>query len=201
MANTNITRTRTGRRRSSYSPASNVNYASGGLANPHNYWIPFIQGHVENNNAHENAFSGDLKYDFVQGQAGSTTEGGSALCRPQPDRPLFDVQLDADRGELELQRRRVQCRQYTQPNPTAACDLNFKGYGANIFGPYSFGNLYDGNVYNNGSLVFVNNSALTNYNRLMAGLSGAATNSPILPGYVPICDRAGTTTTAFYPQR
>ncbi len=30
-------------------PGSNVNYAAGGLANPHNYWIPFIQGHEEKN--------------------------------------------------------------------------------------------------------------------------------------------------------
>jgi TonB-dependent receptor len=34
---------------------------------------------------------------------------------------------------------------------------------------------------------------LTDYSRLMAGLSGAATNSPIPPGYVPICDRPGAT--------
>ena len=36
-----------------YLPGSNVNYAAGGLANPHNYWIPFIQGHVEDNHARE----------------------------------------------------------------------------------------------------------------------------------------------------
>ncbi|HEX7850739.1 MAG TPA: TonB-dependent receptor plug domain-containing protein, partial [Sphingomonas sp.] len=48
-------------------PGSNVNYAAGGLANPHNYWIPFIQGHVEDNNADEWAFKGDLQYDFDKG--------------------------------------------------------------------------------------------------------------------------------------
>jgi len=34
---------------------------------------------------------------------------------------------------------------------------------------------------------------ITDYNRLMQGLSGANTNSPIPPGYVPICDRDGAT--------
>ena len=79
----------------------------------------------------------------------------------------------------------------TTPDPTAACDASFKGYGAGLFGPYNIGGMYNGSVYPNGDLVFVNKSALTDYNRLMAGLSGAATNSPIPPGYTPICDRAG----------
>src|ERR1700756_2852382 len=34
---------------------------------------------------------------------------------------------------------------------------------------------------------------LTNLEQLMAGLKGSATNPPIPPGYVPICERAGTT--------
>ena len=48
-------------------PGSNVNYAAGGLANPHNYWIPFIQGHVEDNDADEFALRTDFQYDFAKG--------------------------------------------------------------------------------------------------------------------------------------
>jgi len=173
-------------------PGSNVNYASGGLANPHNYWIPFIQGHVEDNDAHENAFRGDLKYDFSnESWLDSLKVGVRYADRHQTVRySTFNWTPIAASWNCNGAGFNAD---NTQPDPTAACDSNFKGYGAGLFGPYGFGGMYDGNVYPNGSLVFVNNSALTNYNRLMAGLSGAATNSPLPPGYVPICDRSGTT--------
>src|ERR1700744_6020747 len=48
-------------------PGSNVNYAAGGLANPTNYWIPFIQGHEEADDGRESAFAADLKYDINPG--------------------------------------------------------------------------------------------------------------------------------------
>lgn len=173
-------------------PGSNVNYASGELANPHNYWIPFIQGHVEDNNADENAFRGDLKYDFSpESWLESLKVGVRYADRHQTVRySTFNWTPIAASWNCNGAGFNAD---NTQPDPTAACNSNFKGYGAGIFGPYNIGGLYNGNVYPNGSLVFVNNSALTNYQQLMAGLSGAATNSPIPPGYVPICDRAGTT--------
>src|ERR1700692_3788889 len=48
-------------------PGSNVNYAPGCLSNPTNYWIPFIQGHDENDGGKESAFAADLKYDLNSG--------------------------------------------------------------------------------------------------------------------------------------
>src|ERR1700733_5025581 len=48
-------------------PGSNVNYAPGGLSNPHNHWIPFIQGHEEDDGGIESAFRADLKYDIDKG--------------------------------------------------------------------------------------------------------------------------------------
>lgn len=173
-------------------PGTNVNYASGGLANPHNYWIPFIQGHVEDNNADENAFRGDLRYDFAQGSwLDSLKVGVRYADRHQTVRySTFNWTPIAASWNCNGAGFNAD---NTQPDPSAGCDSNFKGYGAGIFGPYNIGGLYDGNVYPNGSLVFVNNNVITDYQRLMAGLSGTATNSPIPPGYVPICDRAGTT--------
>src|SRR3546814_20103896 len=41
-------------------PGSGVNYADGGLANPHNYWMPFIQAHLEDNDAEELALKADV---------------------------------------------------------------------------------------------------------------------------------------------
>ena len=172
-------------------PGSNVNYAAGGLANTHNYWIPFIQGHVEDNDAHENALRGDLKYDFAQGSwLDSLKVGVRYADRHQTVRySTFNWTPIAASWNCNGAGFNAD---NTAPNPGAACNSNFKGYGAGIFGPYDFGGLYDGSVYPNGSLAFVNNNVLTDYSRLMAGLSGAATNSPLVP-YVPICDRPGTT--------
>src|SRR6202166_1411051 len=48
-------------------PGSNVNYAPGGLSNATNYWIPFIQGHEENDGGRESAFAMDAKYDISEG--------------------------------------------------------------------------------------------------------------------------------------
>src|SRR3546814_17202224 len=45
-------------------PGSGVNYADGGLANPHNYWMPFIQAHLEDNDAEELALKADVDYEF-----------------------------------------------------------------------------------------------------------------------------------------
>jgi len=173
-------------------PGSNVNYAEGGLANPHNYWIPFIQGHVEHNNADENAFRGDLKFDFDQGSwLDSLKVGVRYADRHQIVRySTFNWTSIAANWNCNGAGFNAD---NTEPDPTATCDPGFKGYGPGLFGPYNIGGLYNGAVYPNGSLVFVTNRALTNYDRLMAGLKGAATNSPIAPGYVPICDRDGAT--------
>jgi TonB-dependent receptor len=172
-------------------PGSNVNYATGGLANPHNYWIPFIQGHVEDNDARENAYRGDLGYDFAnESWLDSLKVGVRYADRHQTVRySTFNWTPIAAAWNCNGAGFNAD---NTQPDPTAACNSNFKGYGAGIFGPYNFGGVYNSNVYPNGSLVFVNNDALTDYERLMAGLSGVATNSP-LQQYVPICDRDGAT--------
>jgi hypothetical protein len=49
------------------SEAPNVNYASGFLANPHNYWMQFIQDHWEHNDADEKAARADVEYDLGSG--------------------------------------------------------------------------------------------------------------------------------------
>ncbi|HEX7692913.1 MAG TPA: TonB-dependent receptor, partial [Sphingomonas sp.] len=188
-------------------PGDNVNYAAGGLANPHNYWIPFIQGHVENNDAHENAFRGDLQYDFAQGSwLDSLKVGVRYADRNQTVRySTFNWTPIAANWNCNGPGFNAD---NTQPGSYPACagttvdnvfvpHPDFKGYGAGIFGPYNFGGLYDGAVYPNGSLVFVNGNVLTDYNRLMQGLTNV--NSPIAPGYSPICDRTGTVDGCFLP--
>jgi TonB-dependent receptor len=174
-------------------PGSNVNYAAGGLANPHNYWIPFIQGHVEDNDADEWAFRGDAEYEFNKGGWLDSLKVGVRFAdRTQTVRystfnwtPIAapwncnGAGFNADN---------------TTPNPAAACNSNFKGYGAGIWESTSLGsNFYNGSVYDNGALVYLNRDTLQNFPNLLQALSGATTNSPLAPGYSAICDRPGAT--------
>src|SRR5678810_1362610 len=58
------------------SPAPNANYADGFLANPHNYWMQFIQDHWENNDADEVAARADVEYDLGSGGWLSSLKAG-----------------------------------------------------------------------------------------------------------------------------
>ncbi len=174
-------------------PGSNVNYAAGGLANPHNYWLPFIQGHVEDNDADEWAFRGDLQYDFNKGGwLDSLKVGVRYADRSQTIRySTFNWTPIAASWNCNGAGFNID---NTTPNPAAACNANFKGYGAGIWESTSLGsNFYNGSVYNNGSLVYLNRDTLQNFPRLLQALSGATTNSPIAPGYTAICDRPEAT--------
>jgi len=174
-------------------PGSNVNYASGGLANPHNYWIPFIQGHVEDNDADEWAFKGDLQYDFDKGGwLDSLKVGVRYADRSQTVRySTFNWTPIAASWNCNGAGFNAD---NTAPNPTAACNSNFKGYGAGIWESTSLGsNFYNGSAYDNGPLVYLNRDTLQNFPKLLQSLGGAATNSPIAPGYTAICDRPEAT--------
>lgn len=174
-------------------PGSNVNYAAGGLANPHNYWIPFIQGHVEDNDADEWAFRGDLQYDFAKtGWLDSLKVGVRYADRNQTVRySTFNWTPIAANWNCNGAGFNAD---NTAPNPAAVCNSNFKGYGAGIWESTTLGsNFYNGAVYANSPLVYLNRATLQNFPRLLQSLSGATTNSPIAPGYTAICDRAEAT--------
>ncbi len=181
-------------------PGSNVNYATGGLANAHNYWLPFIQGHVEDNNAHEYALRGDVEYALGDGSwLDSLKVGVRYADRNQKVRystfnwtpvaaswncngPGFNI--DNTTGGA-------------YPTNSGNCGGNaghpaFQGYGAGIWESYSMNGFYDGAVYENGPLVFMNRATLDDFGKLINSV-GARTNSPIAPGYTAICDRTEAT--------
>ena len=206
MANYQYSVDKNGTPRVTLLPGDNVNYADGGLANPHNYWIPFIQGHVEDNDADEDAFRGDIKYDFGSRWFDSLKVGARYADRHQVVRystfnwtPIAaNYWCNGPGFNLD---NTSPAPYPVNPNSYPSCPARpaFQGYGANLFGPYNIGGLYDGNVYPNGDLVFVNGRALTNYQLLMAGLKGALTNSPMGNGYTPICERPEATEGCFTP--
>lgn len=176
-------------------PGSNVNYAAGGLTNPHNYWLPFIQAHLENNTAHETAGRADAEYDIdaLGGWLHSVKAGVRVADRDQT------VQYSTYNWTPVAASWNCNGPGFNIDNTTpaaypAGCGAGgtFKGYGANLFSAQSLGsNFYGSGTYNNGGLVFLNHDALLNRGTVTQGLGGAATNSPIAPGWSPICDRSG----------
>jgi len=173
-------------------PGSNVNYASGGLTNPHNYWIPFIQGHVEANGGIESAFRADVKYDINKagGWLDSLKVGVRYADRTQTVRySTFNWTPIAANWNCNGPGFNID---NTTPAPYPACaqpHADFKGYGPGIWGNTNFNKFYDKGVYPNGQLVFLNKGTITNMSSLISALSGANTNSPLGTGYTAICDR------------
>lgn len=186
-------------------PGSNANYAAGGLANPHNYWIPFIQGHVEDNEGEEIALRADATYDFDDGGWLDTLSVGVRYAdREQTVRySTFNWTPIAQPWNCNGPGFNAD---NTTPAPyptnTGNCGGNaghapFQGYGAGIWESTSLGDFYDGSVYDNGALVYLNRDTLRDFPRLVDAL-GPRTNAP-LNSYTPICDRAEATEGCFTP--
>ncbi|NYT39133.1 TonB-dependent receptor [Sphingomonas sp. R-74633] len=182
-------------------PGSNVNYATGGVSNPHNYWLPFIQAHMEDNDAKETAFRGDAEYDFNEGSwLDSLKVGVRYADRSQTVRystfnwTPISASWNCNGPGFNIDN--------TTPAAYPACAAghpNFKGYGAGLWETTTLGsNFFDGNVYDNPGLVYLSRDVLQDRARLVQGLSGPTTNSPISPGWSPICDRPDATVNDCY---
>jgi TonB-dependent receptor len=174
-------------------PGSNVNYAAGGLSNPHNYWIPFIQGHEEDDGGHESAFATDVKYDINPGGWLDSLKAGVRYAdRNQTTRySTFNWTPIAANWNCNGPGFNAD---NTSPGAYPACAAghpDFKGYGAGIWGTSNFNDFYANGVYPNGNLVFMNKGTITNLAAVLQALGGANTNSPLAPGYSSICSRTG----------
>jgi TonB-dependent receptor len=181
-------------------PGSNANYATGGLSNPHNYWIPFIQGHTENDGGVESAFRGDFIIDINKGGWLNSLQVGVRYAdRSQTVRySTFNWTPIATNWYCNGPGFNAD---NSSPGPYPTCASGhapFSGYGAGIWGTTNFNGFYEKGTYQNGPLVFLNNSTITNMSRLVQALGGANTNSPIGSGYTPICDRPEATVDGCY---
>jgi TonB-dependent receptor len=176
-------------------PGSNVNYAAGGLSNPHNYWIPFIQGHAENDGGRESAFAMDVKFDLHPGGWLDSLKVGARHADRSQSVRYSTYNWTPIAGPWACNGPGFNADN-TSPGAYPACapgHAPFLGYGAGIWGTANFNNFYASGTYPNGSLVFLNNATLSNMPRLTAALSGATTHSPLGSGYTPICDRTEAT--------
>jgi TonB-dependent receptor len=179
------------------SPAPNTNYADGFLANPHNYWMQFIQDHWENNDADELAARADAEYDFGSGGWLSSLKMGVRFAdREQKVRyssynwapiapawgcngPGFNIDNTT-----------------SAPYPAACGNANpFNGYPAGIWESTSLADHFDGSVFDNGPLVFLNRSTLRDYALHTEGLADRNVNAP--QGWNPLCDRTANVEDCF----
>ncbi len=179
-------------------PGSNVNYAQGGLANPHNYYIPFIQDHWEDNDADETAARADLEYDIADtGWLDSLKVGVRHADREQKVRySTFNWSPVAAPWNCNGPGFNVD---NTAPTPYPdACGgpgRVFQGYGEGIWESTSLGGFYNGNVYDNGALVYLNRPTLADRDAHIGALSNAAINSPL--AWNPLCERQTNTAGCF----
>ncbi|WP_343517650.1 TonB-dependent receptor [Sphingomonas sp.] len=201
MANMQYSVNKDGTPRVELLPGSNVNYASGGLANPHNYWLPFIQGHVEDNDAQSFAFRSDAEYEFADGGWLDSLKVGVRYANRRQKVRYSTFNWTPIAASWNCNGPGFNIDNTTggaYPTDTGNCAGNaghapFRGYGAGIWESASLGDFYDGQSYPNGPLVYLNRATLRNFPRLISSLSGAATNSPLGTGYTAICDRAEAT--------
>ena len=197
MANAEYSTNSDGTPRIKLLPGSNVNYADGFLANPHNYFVPFIQDHYENNDAKETAARFDLEYDMGDdGWFDSVKMGLRHADREQK------VRYSTYNWSPVAQPWSCNGPGFNVDNTTpaaypAACNHagNFQGYGAGIWESVSLGDFYNGGVFPNGSMVYLNRSTLANRERQIEALSAGTTNSPL--AWTPLCERASNTEGCF----
>ena len=181
-------------------PGSNINYAPGFLANPHNYFPHFIQDHYENNAAHELAMRADAEYAFKSGGWLDSLKVGVRYADREQKVRYSTYNWSPIAANWNCNGPGFNIDNTTPAAYPAACGHtgDFKGYGAGIWSsaPLSSG-FYDGNVFGNGSMVFLSKKTLADHDGLIKALSGATTNSPI--GWTPLCDRASNTDGCFVP--
>lgn len=183
-------------------PGTNNNYAPGGLSNPHNYWIPFIQAHLEDNDAEELALRADAEYDLDSGDWLDSIKVGVRYSDRNQNVRYSSFNWSPVAASWNCNGPGFNADNTAAAPYPAGCGARpaFKGYGAGLFGAASLGSgFFNGNVYNNGALVYLTRDALMDRDRLVAGLSGPNVSPPILPGWVPICDRPEATEGCFTP--
>jgi TonB-dependent receptor len=170
------------------SPGPNVNYASGFLANPHNYWMQFIQDHWENNDADEVAAKADVEYDLGSGGWLSSLKAGVRFAdREQKVRySTYNWAPIAPAWNCNGPGFNID---NTTPAPYGACGTGtFNGYPAGIWDSVNMSDHYDGSSLSGSDLVFLNRATLRNYDLQTEGLADRNVNAP--QGWNPLCDRA-----------
>jgi TonB-dependent receptor len=172
------------------SAAPNVNYASGFLANPHNYWMQFIQDHWENNDADEIAARADVEYDLGSGGWLSSLKAGVRFADREQKVRYSSYNWAPIAPAWSCNGPGFNVDNTTAAAYPAACgNANaFQGYPEGIWESVDMSGHYDGNVFGGSPMVFLNRSTLRDYDLHTEGLADRNVNAP--QGWNPLCDRA-----------
>ena len=175
------------------SPAPNTNYADGFLANPHNYWMQFIQDHWEHNDADEVAARADVEYDLGSGGWLSSLKAGVRFADRDQKVRYSAYNWAAVAPAWGCNGPGFNIDNTTAAPYPAACNHpgTFNGYPEGIWDSVSLADHYDGSVFDNGPTVFLSRATLRDYALHTEGLANRNVNAPQLPGWNPLCDRPG----------
>ncbi|HET9474479.1 MAG TPA: TonB-dependent receptor, partial [Steroidobacteraceae bacterium] len=171
------------------SPGPNVNYADGFLANPHNYWMQFIQDHWEDNDADELAARMDLEYDLGSGGWLSSLKAGVRFAEREQKVRYSSYNWAPIAPSWSCNGPGFNVDNTQQAAYPAACGNanSFNGYPAGIWESTSLNSHFNGNVLDAGPLVFLNRATLNDYDLHTEGLADRNVNAP--QGWNPLCDR------------
>jgi TonB-dependent receptor len=172
------------------SPGPNVNYADGFLANPHNYWMQFIQDHWENNDADEFAARADVEYDLGSGGWLSSLKAGVRFADREQKVRYSSYNWAPIAPAWSCNGPGFNIDNTAPAAYPAACGnaAQFNGYPEGIWESTSLAGHFDGSVFPNSPLVFLNRGALRDYDLHTEGLADRNVNAP--QGWNPLCDRA-----------
>ncbi len=181
-------------------PGSNVNYAPGFLANPHNYFIFAIQDHYEDNDADAMAA---LRWISSSISASDnwldSLKFGVRHADPEAEGPLLQVQLVTGRRAVGVQRTGLQHRQHhggaVSGELRRSATRISRLWSGHLGGDESRRLLQRQRVSERADGVYLNRATLADRDRHIAALSGATTNSP--PPWTPPCERAENTEGCF----
>jgi TonB-dependent receptor len=173
------------------SPGPNVNYADGFLANPHNYWMQFIQDHWEHNDADEVAARADVEYDLGSGGWLSSLKAGVRFADREQKVRYSAYNWAPIAPAWGCNGPGFNIDNTTAAPYPAACNHagTFNGYPEGIWDSVSLSDHYDGSVFDNGPTVFLNRATLRNYDLHTEGLASRNVNNP-QNAWNPLCDRA-----------
>ena len=190
-----------------FSKDVNNNYATGGLANPHDWYYAFVQDHLDHSDANELASRADMEYRFKNDgwldsvKAGvryskreqkvsySTFNWSSLYANWGCDAAFFNT----DNGPGTYHSGNGCATPGAAFGTPGGDDQKFNGYKAGLTETGSFGSdFFNGHVLQNTGLVFPNVAREASQQGLINELSVAALNNQAFgQGWTPLCSRGG----------
>jgi TonB-dependent receptor len=171
--------------RMTFLPPTGINLSQGGLANPDNWWINYINDHLEDSKGHELALRGDGEYDFHSDWLDSVKFGVRYADRKQ----LVQTSTYNWHGVSDTWHGACNYIYFNLDSQPGSCSvggtsLTFNGYPSGYYDVQPFGAPFFGGSLGNFPFVpmdFLKSNGVNGFNADVTGVGG----------FVPICYRNG----------